>query len=242
MRLSRRLILSCGLVLVAAAAARAQAPPLATPGPCVEGSLPAGARSMMCVPSDRWNGSLVVFAHGYVPPQEPLQFAHLQLADGTDLPTLVQQLGFAFATTTYRQNGLSVLEGVEDIRNLVDAFRTRQGLPPDRVFLTGASEGGLVAVLAAEAAPHLFTAAYALCAPVGYFGLQINYVGDFRVLYDAMFPTAAIPGSAIDIPPVVQDAWRSGDLRARVADVLASNPTRARELLRVARAPYDPAP
>ncbi len=241
MSFAARLLLPCALALLTAAPGFAQAPvALATPGPCVEGALPFGARSLMCVPTDGWNGSLVVFAHGYVPPQEPLQFAHLQLADGTGLPTIVQQLGFAFATTTYRQNGLAVLEGVNDIRHLVDAFKVRQGLPPDRVFLIGASEGGLVAVLAAEADPFLFSAAYALCAPIGHFGLQVNYVGDFRVLYDALFPAAAIPGPATSIPLAVQDAWRSGALRQRVADVLNANPTRARELLRVARAPYDP--
>jgi hypothetical protein len=31
-------------------------------------------------------------------------------------------LGYAFATTTYRQNGLAILEGVDDIRELVAAF------------------------------------------------------------------------------------------------------------------------
>ena len=103
-------------------AARAQA---ATPGPCIPGALPSGALSLVCVPSAGWNGRLVVLAHGYVAVGEEIGF---QLTVGDlNLPLLVQSQGFAFATTSYRQNGLAILEGADDIRELVFAFTTRTG-------------------------------------------------------------------------------------------------------------------
>src|SRR5579872_4325422 len=87
----------------------------ATPGPCTSGALPSGALSLICVPAAGWNGELVVFAHGYVAINQPLGFYNLTLPDGTNVPLLLQSLGFAFATTSYRQNGLAILEGEDDI-------------------------------------------------------------------------------------------------------------------------------
>lgn len=212
------------------AAARAQ---LATPGPCVPGTLPGGALSLICVPTAGWNGQLVVYAHGYVAPGLPLGFYNLTLADGTPLPALVQSLGFAFATTSYRQNGLAILEGVEDIRELVAAFPS-----PVPTYVTGVSEGGLVATLLAERWPELFRSALAACGPIGSFRKQIDSFGDFRVLFDYFFP-GIIPGSAIDIPLEVMARWQSVYVPRILAD-LAANPGRALQLMRVSKAAFDP--
>jgi pimeloyl-ACP methyl ester carboxylesterase len=213
------------------------APAFATPGACKETQLASGARARVCVPRDRWNGNLVVYAHGYVSPFAPLTFAGLQLPDGTDLPNLVQKLGFAFATTTYRQNGLAVLDGVDDVIDLVKAFPVLQHGPPARTYVTGVSDGGLIAVLAAEQYPELFEAAYATCGPVGSLLFQVNYVGDFRVLFDVYFP-GLLPGSPVDIPPRVVAAWDAVHAPA-IRAALRQSPARGRELLTVARVPFD---
>jgi pimeloyl-ACP methyl ester carboxylesterase len=216
------------------AAAEAQA----VPGPCVPGALPSGARSLVCVPLSGWNGQLVVYAHGYVAPGLPLDFYQLTLPDGTPLPALLQSLGYAFATTTYRQNGLAILEGAADIRELVAAIGQVYP-PPTRTYLAGVSEGGLVAALLAERSPELFTGALATCAPIGSFRLQTNYIGDFRVLFDYYFP-GVIPGSPISIPLSVMQNWQTAYVPAITAR-LAADPARTAELLRVALAPSDPA-
>jgi pimeloyl-ACP methyl ester carboxylesterase len=217
------------------AAARAQG---AVPGPCQDGVLPHGALSKICVPAAGWNGELLVFAHGYVAFDKPLGFYHLTFGDGPSLPALAQGLGYAFATTSYRQNGLAVLEGVEDIRELVAEF-LRNYSQPTRIHVVGASEGGLVAALLAERSPDLFASAFAACGPVGSFKAQLNYFGDFRVLFDYFFP-GLIPGSSIEIPPNVIANWESRYAPA-IAAAVTANPDRARELLRVAKAAYDPA-
>jgi hypothetical protein len=224
------------LALLLPAAAGAQT---ALPGPCLDGDLPHGAKSRICVPLGGWNRQLVVFAHGYVAniPGQPLEFNDLIL-DGVPLATILQSQGFAFATTTYRQNGLAILEGADDIRNLVDKFTMERG-EPLRTFITGASEGGLVAALLLEQSPDVFSAGLAACSPVGSFRGQVNYVGDFRVLFDYFFPEV-IPGTAVDVPWYVTRDWFSVYL-PRVLFELQSNPSRALELMRTSGAAFDPA-
>jgi pimeloyl-ACP methyl ester carboxylesterase len=229
----RALLAAAILTIAAPRPADAQT---ATPGPCIPGALPSGALSLICVPASGWNGQLVVFAHGYVAPGAPKDFYHL-VVGGVNLPVLVQSFGFAFATTSYRDNGLVILEGMEDILELLTLFRTTREAP-SRTFITGASEGGLVAALLLERHRDEFDAGLAACGPVGSFRGQINYIGDFRVLFDYFFP-GVIPGTAIDVPPDVVAGWATTYLPA-VQKALADNPGRALELMRTARAAHDP--
>ena len=106
------------IALLVPVGAVAQTPP---PLPCAEGTLPSGAKSLICVPPVGWNQQLVVFAPGYAAPGPLLNFHDLTLG-GVNLPALVLSQGYAFATTSYRQNGLAILEGADDIRELVTAF------------------------------------------------------------------------------------------------------------------------
>ncbi|MEP7304897.1 MAG: hypothetical protein ABJA98_05215 [Acidobacteriota bacterium] len=222
------------LVAALPAPARAQS---AVPQPCVDGTLHSGALSRICVPLG-WNGQLVVFAPGYVAPELPIGFHYLALPDGSSLPTVIQSQDFAFATTSYRQNGLAILEGAADIRELVTHFDRHYSVPLRR-FIAGVSEGGLVAALLAERSPELFFGGLATCGPIGDFRAQINYFGNFRVLFDYFFP-GVIPGSPIDIPITVRAHWDALFVPAITA-ALAANPARAIELLKVAHAAYDPA-
>jgi pimeloyl-ACP methyl ester carboxylesterase len=228
-------VLVLAIVIFLPGAARGQRP---LPGRCQTGVLPHSALSLICVPAAGWNGELVVFAHGYVAFNKPLGFYHLTVGDGSTIPALVQGFGYAFATTSYRQNGLAILEGVDDIRELVAAFM-RDYSEPTRIHVVGASEGGLIAALLAERSPELFASAFAACGPIGNFQRQLNYFGDFRVLFDYFFP-GLIPGSPIDIPTTVIDKWE-GLYAPAIAAAVTANPDRARELLRAARAAYDPA-
>lgn len=234
---SLRILVLLAFVCALAAPAAAQA----VPGPCEEGWLPSGARSKICLPASGWNRQLIVFAHGYVPNVPgvfPLDF-YDRLPDGTEVATLVQALGFGYATTSYRQNGLAILEGVADVRELVDAFATRFGRPL-RTYLAGASEGGLVTTLLAERSPELFNGALPVCAPIGSFTYQLRYLADFRVLFDYFFP-GVIAGSVVDVSPADLAQWLSGVTPAAVRTSLLRDRARALELMRTARAAFDPA-
>lgn len=205
-------------------------------GPCVETVLPGGARGMYCVPEQGWNGDVIVFAHGYTAVTEPLDYQNLTFGE-VYLPELVQQLGYAFATTTYRQNGLAILEGVEDVRELVRGFRAATGKQAQRFIMAGASEGGIVTVLALERYPHLFAGGLSMCGPIGNFHFQTDYISTFRVLFDYYFP-GVLPGDALQVPDTVITQWFDVH-RPTVLQAIRTEPAKTIELLNVAKAAYD---
>ena len=188
-----------------------QAGPLPIPN-CVPFDNPSNISEvyLICLPQDyqAWTGDLVVFAHGYMDPRQPvgIPYSELVLSDGTTIPALVNNLNFAFATTSYRKNGLSVLEGVQDILGLIQFFRAHY--PTNKVFLVGASEGGLVTTLVSEQYPTAINGGLSLCGPVGDFVKQVDYWDDFRVVFDYFFPGMLAP-TAINIPATLPGQWSS---------------------------------
>jgi hypothetical protein len=197
--------------------------PSCAPGSAT-GVLPSGALSLICIPY-AWNGAVVVYAHGYVDFNEPLQL----LPDGPGIPALVLSEGFAFATTSYRQNGLAILEGADDIRELMATLT--QALGPRPAIIAGASEGGLVTTLLGESPATPFVGGLAACGPIGNFRQQIDYFGDFRVVFDYFFP-GLIPGEAHHIPTAVIRNWSTTYVPAIVA-ALSASPARTRQMLNV---------
>lgn len=206
------------------------------PGDCVEGeALSSGARTLYCQPDTGWNGSVVYFAHGYVPVDQPLDFYYLNLPDGTFLPELVQSLGYAFATTSYSVNGLAVIEGVAEMKELAARYPPEAG---GQAYAVGLSMGGQIAALLAEQSPQPFDGVLAACGTVGSFRRQVDYWGDVRVLFDYFFPFQ-LPGSPISIPDELIANWESV-YQPRVVDTLEQSPDRLRQLLITSKAPFDP--
>lgn len=206
---------------------------------CIEGVQASGAVYRICMPAV-WNGDLVVYAHGYVESSNPIAIPEDQLFldDGTSLIELINSLGYAFAVTSYSKNGLAVLQGVADVVDLVDIFK---GLHPetDEVIISGPSEGGLVTTLAVERHPEIFAGGLAVCGPVGDFQKQVNYLGDFRIVFDYFFP-GLLPPSPIDIPQEVMDNWETVYLPTILAAAMA-DPVATAQLLTVTGAPVNPA-
>lgn len=230
-------VLLAGSLLQALPARAAQAD--ASESLCVDGVQASGAVYRICMPTGLpWNGDLVVYAHGYVAFNEPVGIPEDQLVlpDGTSIPEIVNGLGFAFATTSYSTNGLAVLQGVADVVDLVNLFRAANP-QTDNVYLVGASEGGLVTTLAVEQNPAVFSGGLAVCGPIGDFQRQINYWGDFRVVFDYFFPNV-LPPSAVSIPDEVIANWETV-YQPAVAAAIQANPSATRQLLSVTGAPVD---
>lgn len=234
-----------GLALAAAAVAPAAAQDASDSDCRPDARQPGGAIYRLCMPAKvAWNGDLVVWAHGYVDATHPVAIPEEQLClgEGFCLPAITNALGFGFITTSYRMNGL-VTTSVEDVVELVDLFTMEVG-PPRRVYLVGASEGGLVTTLAVEQRPDVFDGGLAACGPIGDFNAQVRYYGDFRVLFDYFFP-GLIPGTAPSIPQEAIENWDmlwEGTIKPVVFD--PANASRLTQLLKTARAPYvasDPA-
>jgi len=242
------MIVLLALVFLPAATVQAQNPPSCD----LSGPQDSGAIYCFTEPHIPWNGGLVIFAHGYVAVDEPLAipWSQMEFVDAFDnvkyMPDVINDQGFAFATTSYSQNGLAVLQGVEDVRDLVKVFaELHGGIPPAFVLLVGASEGGLVTTLALERYPNDFSGGLAACGPIGSFTGQINYWGDFRVLFDYFMDTPdfdVLPGNASNIPAALMKKWDSVYI-PRIGGAMSANPSSIPHLFAVTGAPsyLDPA-
>jgi pimeloyl-ACP methyl ester carboxylesterase len=190
-----------------------------------------------------WNGDLVVYAHGYVAPDRPVGIPEdqLELPGGARIDTFITDQGYAFATTGYSVNGLAVIQGQADLVDLVSVFTRLKG-PPGKVLLVGVSEGGLIATLLAERRPSVFDGVFALCGPYGDFAAQIDYVGDFRVLFDYYFPDL-LPPSPVDVPGDLLATWETTTYSTTVQPLMEdpANSSTVDELLKVAGVAYSTA-
>jgi pimeloyl-ACP methyl ester carboxylesterase len=242
MRIARLLVVvTVPLLLVVLLSSLLTYPAQATPSSVCEpdGLLPSGAYYRICMPSGEWNGNLAIYAHGYVAFNKPITIPEdqLQLPGGSSLPELINSLGFAFATTSYRMNGLAIKTGVDDLVDVVNVFSATHSVPT-YTLVTGVSEGGLITALAIEQRPDVFDGGLATCGPIGDFSQQINYFGDFRVLFDYFFP-GVIPGSPVSIPLSLINDWPH--YYTATIQPLIFAPTNAvtlAQLLNVSHAPY----
>jgi pimeloyl-ACP methyl ester carboxylesterase len=200
---------------------------------CTIETFNTGEITKICIPPN-WNGELIIYAHGYVS-----EFRPLALPDEADdyVPLFISQ-GYAFATTSYTENGLAIQAGIKNIVDLRKRFIHEYGEPKE-IYLAGASEGGIVTTLAIERYPKLFSGGLSLCGPCGNFQRQINYIGDVRVLFDYFFP-GILPGNAINFPDKLISEWGSV-YEPAILEAIAQNPVATTKLLATARIPYDPA-
>lgn len=200
---------------------------------CTDGVLEHGALYRICFPAT-WNGDLVLYAHGYVPAHQPVALPD-DVVGGLSISGTLTGLGYAFATTSYRANGLVAPEATEDLAELDATVRRLYRPDPGRSVIVGFSEGGLVSTLSVERYPELFDGALAGCGPIGDFQSQLNYIGNFRVVFDYLFP-GVIPGTAVEIPETVRATWDSRYVPAIVIS-LAANVGAALELIHITGAP-----
>ena len=145
-------------ILLAAAPARASST-------CdADGTQASGSIYRICMPAPAdYNGMLVVWAHGFQDAGTPVSIPEDQLcgiANGPCLPDIINALGFGFATNSYSKTGLAILQGKDDILDLVNIYAAQKG-QPSKVFLVGASEGGIITTLAVEQRPDVFSAGLA---------------------------------------------------------------------------------
>jgi hypothetical protein len=156
----------------------------------------AGHAFYRIVVPDSWNGDLVLWNHGFsLAPIGPVSdlgpLAALQLAEG-----------YAIAASSYRMPGWAVFKSNQDLEALYETFVADFGTP-GRVFVTGASLGGIATAAAIETAElGNVVGALTLC---GALAGSRNWDGalDARLGYDAIcaaVPGAAIPGGAEGLP------------------------------------------
>jgi pimeloyl-ACP methyl ester carboxylesterase len=222
------------LILLCAAPARAAAN-------CdPDGVQSSGSIYRICMPAPAdYNGMLVVWAHGFQDAGTPVAIPEDQLCIGTFcLHEVITSLGFGFATNSYSKTGMAILQGKDDLLDLVNVYAAQKGMP-QKVFLVGASEGGIITALSLEQHPDVYSAGVAACGPIGNFPLQINYFGDARATFEVFFP-GLIPGQPFNPDPGIVSIW-SDYYEAVVKPVVLApaNRTRLNQWVAVAHLPFD---
>lgn len=135
----------------------------------------------------RWNGELVLYAHGYRGDGRTVY------VDNPGLRAHHIAGGFAWAASSYQTNGYDVGQGARDSYALIDLFTEEIGRPARSVYMTGASMGGHVTAVAIERYPRAFVGALPYCGVLGDVELYDYFL-------DANVTAAALAGTPLEFP------------------------------------------
>jgi pimeloyl-ACP methyl ester carboxylesterase len=187
---------------------------LAIAGALIASALPAGAAGgketgaigganfIIEMPSVPWNGTLVLYSHGYVIPGSPL-VAH----DAGDPATGGWLLanGYAIAGSSYSQNGWALQQAFHDQIALLDHFKAEH---PDlkRTIAWGHSLGGMITAGLVQLFPQRFAGAIPMC------GVVAGGPGVWNSGLDAefVFKTLLAPTSALQLVNITNQGFGSG--------------------------------
>jgi alpha-beta hydrolase superfamily lysophospholipase len=235
-------VVAIGAALVGAWAGLVANPETATAQPAdppreYTGTL-EGAKYRVVVPED-WNGTLVLFSHGYFPgeffPGGELPFH--PVANRTETEAWLLGQGFALAASLFQGGGLDYQLGsaVQDQSRLLDWIQENVG-PPQRTIAYGQSLGAVTAIHHAEQEPDRIDGVLTIGGvmdPVGHFDaiLDMNVAtkvlltdgtdanGNPIEIVDASDPQA----SRAALLAAIQAATQTPQGRARLALIAALN-------------------
>ena len=155
----------------------------------LQGTL-GGASYIVAVPSN-WNGTLVLYSHGYVFPGQPNPAPTADLSGPTGAALLQQ--GYALAGSSYSQTGWAIQQAFQDQTALLDFFDTTCGTPT-RTIATGVSLGGIVSAGLVQLYPDRFAGALPMC------GVLAGSIGTWNQGLDSAFAfDVLLAGNALPI-------------------------------------------
>jgi hypothetical protein len=137
-----------------------------------------------------WNGTLVMFAHGY------RGTGNVVWVDDPQLRQYFVDNGFAWAASSYAINGYDPGDGVVDTHDLLQAFPSIVGLHARQVIMSGLSMGGEVTIAEIEAYKGQFAGAMPYCGVLAGDNLFDYYLG-------ANVTAAALTQTGISYPTTV---------------------------------------
>ena len=179
-----------------------------------------GAPYRIRVP-ENWNGTLLVFAHGYRdkadhPGEVDNRNADVAPSAALEAPLLAQ--GFALAGTAFKDNGWAIGDEIQDTKNLAVYFSTHIA-KPDHTILWAASVGTVGAFKSMEQFNGIFDGALCLCA-VGAGATRVWDTGlPVYLAYDVVF---GVPPAWGTVGEVRNDINFDTEVVAKLAPELAN--------------------
>lgn len=175
--------LGLGFAVLGIGARPAQA--LAAGPVTLTGTFHDGATYLIQVPA-AWNGTLVLYSHGYVVPGTP------NPAQDVGDPLTGQWLlshGYALAGSSYATTGWAIKQAIPDQIRTLNTFDRQVG-SPRRTIAWGHSLGGMITAGLIQDDPSRFTAALPMC------GVVAGGVGTWNVALDSAFAVQQLLGPA----------------------------------------------
>lgn len=149
------------LLLLLVLTVAAVAPPVAAGGASTTSATVGGVAYRVEVP-ESWNGTLLLFSHGYIVPGHPNPA--VDAPDRTTADYLLAR-GYALAGSAYASTGWAVQDALRDQLALLDLVQGRWH--PARVVAWGESMGGLLTALLVQRYPERFAGGVPICGVVG---------------------------------------------------------------------------
>jgi pimeloyl-ACP methyl ester carboxylesterase len=182
----RRLAVVCALALGIGTAALGAGPAAAFasgPARTITGTLRDGATYLLQVPAN-WNGTLVLYSHGYVTPGSPNPA--MDVGDPVTGAWLLSN-GYALAGSSYATTGWAIQQAIPDQLSTLNTFDRRVGTPV-RTIAWGHSLGGMITAALLQVAPDRFAAALPMC------GVVAGGVGTWNVALDSALAVQQLLG------------------------------------------------
>ena len=176
----------------------------------------------------RWNGDLVLYAHGYIPPTAPIA---LPAAEAVRDSLLAHH--YAVAYSSFSENGYAVRDGAERTEQLQGLFTAKLGRPR-RMFLLGVSLGGQIAQMLSERHPRQYAGALTLSGVLGGTRREFDYVATVRVLFDYFYP-GVLPGDLLHLPANLD---LNQDVIGPAVAAMSAHPEGAFALSQIAPVPF----
>ena len=183
---------------------------------CVTGTADDGSTFKAEVPPD-WNGTLLLYSHGYVPPFVPNPPA--EDAGNRAVADLLLAEGFALAGSSYASNGWAVEEALRDQIDLLDRFEQRFGAAR-RTIAWGHSMGGMITAGLVQRHPQRFDGALPFCGilagGVGLWNQNLDLQYAIKTLLSAdPDPAVSVPASQLQLVHITN--WQANVALANAA-------------------------
>src|SRR5579859_721855 len=154
-----------------------------------------GAAFKIDIPAN-WNGTLLLYSHGYVVPCNPADATCNPPRDVGDQLTGQYLLdhGYALAGSAYKTSGWAVQDALHDQIALLNYFNDTYG-KPERTIAWGHSLGGMITAGLVQRNPKRFAGALPMC------GVLAGAVGVWNSALDAefAFKTLLAPSSTLQL-------------------------------------------
>jgi len=215
--------LTAGLVIGGLTAGSAAASAAATCGgtgkaTTVPGTLSDGATYLLECPGGPWNGTLLLYSHGYVAPNSPNP-----ATDVGDPATRAYLLanGFALAGSSYATTGWAIQQALPDQIGTLDVFDTTYGTPA-RTIAWGHSLGGIITAGLLQDYPNRFDAALPMC------GVLSGGVATWNTALDAEFAFQKLIDPSVQVVNITSPGPNLTGAEAAAAAAQATAQGRAR--------------